>query len=232
PDSKCGDHSGICMYSHARQASSSTGGHAEKIHKRPLRRSHVGVHEDANRFAAAQRTQQATRKVLLGKCAVAMNPAVTVHHGVDVRIIQRPYHNIQWMALQRVKERSNFPSAKMAGQKYYALASRISLSKVFKAVIYSNPGDIHFFVTREQAKFSQLPSQVSVDLAQDLLFLLAALCRKSNVQVAQAYLSEPRMKQVNQQAHGHTESARQWPRKQANTFCQQPNGQIFKPMSH
>src|SRR5437764_306512 len=182
------------MYSHARQASSSTGRHAEKIHECPLRRSHVGVHEDADRFASAQRTQQATRKILLGKCAVAMNPAVTVHHGVDVRIIQRPYHNIQRMALQRVKERSNFPATKMAGQKYYALASRISFSKVFKAVIHSNPGDIHFFVTWTQAKFSQLPSQVSVDLAQNLLCFFAVCCRKSNLEVVQPHLAEPRRK--------------------------------------
>ena len=52
---------------------------------------------------------------------VAVQSAVTGDQIVDVRIVQRTHDNANWVPLQGVKERADFPSAEMCREQQHSL---------------------------------------------------------------------------------------------------------------
>src|SRR5215470_13281478 len=74
----------ICVQGHAGRPGCGACRHSEEIYERPLRWSHIRVHENAHSLTPLERTQQATGKVLLGKCAVAVACSIAVHHCIQV----------------------------------------------------------------------------------------------------------------------------------------------------
>src|SRR5258708_11669993 len=127
------------MHRHTSNSSGSACGNSEEIYESSLRRCHVRVHENPDNLALPERSQQPSRKILFGKCMVAMQRAVTIHVSVKVRIVQRTDHNVHGMAAQRVEKRTNLPSTKMGGKEQHAFAARPRRSKVFKPIIDRDP---------------------------------------------------------------------------------------------
>src|SRR5215469_3262263 len=232
PKREPGHYGRICVQRHAGQPGCGACRHSEEIYERPLRWCHIRVHKDANGLTPLERTQQTTGKVLLGKCAVAIACSVAIHHCIQVGIVERTNDNVQRVAVQGMKERSNFPSSKMRRYKQDAFAPGFCLSKILKTIVSGDFVNILWCVSREKTEFGHLPPQVSVHLAQNSLLLLAGLVRKSNGQIAHAYAAQARIKHVGQKAYSDAESPCYWPREQPKELCRQPDRQIFKPVSH
>src|SRR5262249_5746490 len=232
PQRKPGHYGGICVQRDACQPSCGACRHSVQIYERPLRRSHIRVHENAHSLTPLERTQQTTGKVLLGKCAVAVACSIAVNHCVQVGIVEGTNDNVQRVAVQGMKKRSNFPSSKVRGYKQDAFAPSFCLSKILKTIVGGDFVHILWCVSRKKAEFGHLPPQVFVHLAQNSLLLFAGLVRKSNGQIAHAYSTQARIKNVGQKAYSDAESPCYWPREQPKELCRQPYRQIFKPVSH
>src|SRR5205807_367030 len=209
-----------------------TGRHSKKIYKRALGRSHVRVHQDTYSLRSSKRAEETARKILLGKRLVAVKRAVAVHHGIQIRIVQGANHNVERMPLQRMDKGADLPSPKMPGQKDYSFAARLGLGKILKAVINGNFGNILEAIAGQEAKLRQLTAQAPVQPSKDLFFLLPALLRKSNLQVAHAYHPQAGVQEINRQPYAYAHSPGQGPRKTAQKFGQQPDRKIFKFVSH
>src|SRR5215472_9327055 len=223
---------GICVQRHAGQPGGGACRHSEEIYERPLRRCHIRVHKNANGLTPLERTQQTTGKVLFWECAVAVARPIAVHHCVQVGIVEGTNDDVQRVAVQGMKERSNLPSSKVRGYKQDAFAPSFCLSKILKTIVGGDFVDILWCVSREKAEFGHLPPQVFVHLAQNSLLLFASLVRKGNGQIAHPHSTQARIKHVGQKAYSDAKSPGHWPREQSKELCRQPYRQIFKPVSH
>src|SRR6185437_736040 len=117
--------------------------------------SHVGIHEDADDLAFAQRFEQAASVILLGERSIAVQSAVAIHQGVEQRVIERTDHDVHGIAVERMDKRADFPSAKVRGEKYHSLAAGVGVSKVLKAFIDHGAGDVLFGIAREESEFGE-----------------------------------------------------------------------------
>src|SRR5262245_5103621 len=131
-----------------------------------------------------------------------------------------------------MREGADFPSPQMSCEKHHAFTPRLSLSKILEALVDSNPANVFPGITREEAEFRQQPAQIDINAAQDLLLFFPAQCRKSQVQVALAHSTQSDMDPINQHAQADSESPCQTPRQSAYECRQNPEREIFKPVSH
>src|SRR5271166_595067 len=100
PNGKAGDDSGVGAQRNSRQATGGAGWDTEEIDEHPLRRSHVGIHKDADSFAVAHGREQSAHEIVLVDGAVAVHGAVTLQKSIDVRIVQRAHDDRQRVPLE------------------------------------------------------------------------------------------------------------------------------------
>src|ERR1035441_6443869 len=86
---------------------------------------------------------------------LAVQAGIARNQGVHVRIVERPHHHLHGVALQRMEERANLPSSKMAGEEEHTLAALLGGFEIFEALVHSNLRDVFLGVARKETGFTQ-----------------------------------------------------------------------------
>jgi len=156
PYGEAGNNGGVGTEGDTGEAAGGAGGDSEEVNEDPLRRSHVGVHEDANGLAGFHGGEKSANEIVFIDGAVAMHGAVTLDQRIDVGIVERAHDDRKGMALEGVGEGGEFPSADVSGEKEDAFSASVSTLEIFEAFVDDGAGDIFFGVAGEETDFGEL----------------------------------------------------------------------------
>src|SRR5664279_6580401 len=82
---------------------------------------------------------------------------------VHIGVVDGAHHDAHGMALQRMKKRSNLPSAKMPGEEEHALAALFGGVEILEALVNGDFRDVVRCVAGEEAELSEQSSQRPID---------------------------------------------------------------------
>ena len=159
PYGEAGNNGGVGAEGDTGETAGGAGGDSEEVDEDPLRRGHVGVHEDANGLAGFHGGEQAANEIVFVDGAVAVHGAVTLDQGVDVGIVERAHDDRKGMAVEGVGEGGEFPGSEVSGEKEDAFAASVGTFEIFKAFVDDDAGDIFFGVAGEETDFGELASE-------------------------------------------------------------------------
>ena len=185
------------MQRHARQSAGRAGRNAEEIDEHALRRRHVGVHQDADGLVLAHGRKQPAGEFLFADHGVAVQRAIARDQRIEIRIVQRPHHDLHGMTLQRMEERANLPSAEMTGEQQHAFAALLRRFEIFEALIHRNLRSIRGGVLGKETGFAQQPAQRNVNPAQNRRRSFRDFSGKREFQITKTHPPQPRMQVIH-----------------------------------
>ena len=212
PQHKGRQHRRSCLARHMRQPRSRAGLHAKVVHKGPLRRRHVRVHQEAHSTTVAHRRQQAAPKVVLMQNKIPMHAADAVHKRVQPAIVEPANHNAHAVPHQRVVNARKLPRAQVPGNNQHSLAPALRLPVVFQPLVAHPAGGVFRRITRQAAKLHKLPTKMLVHAPQNARSLLGGQLGQRHPQVAFAHLAQPRTQKVDAEGQNPGKHARKPPR--------------------
>jgi len=185
PEKKAGKDGGAGLERDAGQARGGAGGDAEEGDEDALRRSHVGVHQDAYGVAIAHRRDEAAREVVLVQDAIAVLAADAVDEGVDEWIVEADDH-AHGVAGEGVIEAGKLPCAKVASEDEDAFAAGARSEVVVEAFVADGGVGEGEGVGGHLAELGEQPTQISVLEAEDDLALRGGHLRECYGKIAHA----------------------------------------------
>src|SRR6185369_14343272 len=159
PDGEGRHYGGVCLEGDSGNAAGSAREQAKKVHEHALGRSHILVHEDADGFATSNGGDQTTCEILLGEGLVAVKHATIAYQPIEIGIIKRTNHHPHAVAVERVGERTNLPSAEVASQEEHAFSASARRIVALEALIDGKLLYVLLIVRRELTEVGKLAAQ-------------------------------------------------------------------------
>src|SRR6266404_89338 len=225
-------HRGSVVKGDARDAGGCAGGHAKKVHEYAFFRHGVLVGKDSDRACVLQNLEHGAGGLIFKDWCVAGKASATIHQRIEPRIIERPGHVMQGIAIKGMRERRQLPRAHVRRKKEHAFSTTLAFQKIFLAIEDNHFLDIFSGVARHARKLCGHPAEAAHHTANCCRALRVGPLRKRQLQIEFSCLAQLRRHREQDSRNRHSQRTRQPSRQRARNFKNNPYDCERQPFLH